>query len=159
LVPLLFQSGLEVRISRYTIRQLESQLRKFLILGFTRTTFLGSTSSVQSGRNIFLRNRSSRNSFLLYSEKRSLLTPWGHIYSVIFFFLTLLSREVREILGEFKKSLISDLKVIPDRLDALESRSGAPVEPSSPNQCQEEEDDTLSMAPGSQRLPGKVDQG
>ena len=32
----------------------------------------------------------------------------------------------------------------------MESRSGAPVEPSSPNQCQEEEDDTLSMAPGSQ---------
>jgi hypothetical protein len=36
-------------------------------------------------------------------------------------------------------------------VDALESRSGAPVEPSSPNQCQEEEDDTLSMAPGSQK--------
>ena len=35
-------------------------------------------------------------------------------------------------------------------MDALESRSGAPVEPSSPDQCQEEEDDTLSMAPGSQ---------
>ena len=32
----------------------------------------------------------------------------------------------------------------------MESRSGAPVEPSSPNQCREEEDDTLYMAPGSQ---------
>jgi hypothetical protein len=63
---------------------------------------------------------------------------------------TSLSREVRETLGEFKKSLISDLKVISDRLDALESQSGAPVEPSSPNQCQEEEDDTVYMAPGSQ---------
>ena len=31
----------------------------------------------------------------------------------------------------------------------MESRSGAPVKSSSPNQCQEE-DDTLSMAPGSQ---------
>jgi hypothetical protein len=46
---------------------------------------------------------------------------------------------------------MSDLKVVADRLYALESRSGAPVEPSSPNQCQEEEDDTLSMAPGSQK--------
>ena len=62
---------------------------------------------------------------------------------------TSLAREVRETLGEFKKSLASDLKVVSDRLDALESRSGAPVEPSSPDQCQEE-DDTLSMAPGSQ---------
>ena len=62
---------------------------------------------------------------------------------------TSLAREVRETLGEFKKSLISDLKVVSDRLYALESRSGAPVEPSSPNQCQED-DDTLSMAPGSQ---------
>ena len=63
---------------------------------------------------------------------------------------TSLAREVRETLGEFKKSLISDLKVVSDRLYALESRSGASVEPFSPNQCQEEEDDTLSMAPGSQ---------
>ena len=62
---------------------------------------------------------------------------------------TSLAREVRETLGEFKKSLISDLKVVSDRLYALESRSGAPVEPSSPNQCQEE-DDTISMAPGNQ---------
>ena len=62
---------------------------------------------------------------------------------------TSLAREVRETLGEFRKSLISYLKVILDRLYTLESRSGAPVEPSSPNQCQEEYD-TLSMAPGSQ---------
>jgi hypothetical protein len=53
-------------------------------------------------------------------------------------------------LGEFKKSLISDLKVVSDRLYALESRSGAPVELSFPNQCREEEDDTLYIAPGSQ---------
>ena len=33
---------------------------------------------------------------------------------------------------------------------ALESRSGAPIEPSSPGQCQEEEDNALSMAPWSQ---------
>jgi hypothetical protein len=65
-------------------------------------------------------------------------------------FQTSLAREVRETLGEFKKSLISDLKVISDRLYTLESRSGTPIEPSSPNQCQEEEDDTVSMAPGSQ---------
>ena len=32
----------------------------------------------------------------------------------------------------------------------MEFRLGSPVEPSSHNQCQEEEDDTLSMAPGSQ---------
>jgi hypothetical protein len=63
---------------------------------------------------------------------------------------TSLAREVRETLEEFKKSLISDLKVISNRLYTLESRSGAPLEPSSPNQCQKEEDDTLSMAPGSQ---------
>ena len=63
---------------------------------------------------------------------------------------TSLSREVRETLGEFKKSLISDLKVVSDRLYALESRSGAPVELSFPNQCREEEDDTLYIAPGSQ---------
>ena len=60
-----------------------------------------------------------------------------------------LAREVREALGEFKKSLASDLKVVSDRLDVLESRSDVPVEPSSPDQCQEEEDDTLSMASGS----------
>jgi hypothetical protein len=48
------------------------------------------------------------------------------------------------------KSLISDLKVVSDRLYALESQSGAPVELSSSNQCREEGDDTLSMAPGSQ---------
>ena len=57
---------------------------------------------------------------------------------------------MRETLGEFKKSLISDLKIVSDRVYALESRSGAPVEPSSSNQCREEEDDTLYMAPGSQ---------
>ena len=51
---------------------------------------------------------------------------------------TSLAREVRETLGEFKKSLIPDLKVVSDRLYALESRSGAPVEPSSSNQCREE---------------------
>ena len=62
---------------------------------------------------------------------------------------TSLTREVRETLGEFKKSLISDLKVVADRLYALESRSGAPVEPSSSNQCPKEEDDTL-YGPGSQ---------
>ena len=61
---------------------------------------------------------------------------------------TSLAREVRETLGEFKKSLASDLKVVSDRLYALESLSGAPIEPSSPDQCQEE-DDTLSMAQGS----------
>jgi hypothetical protein len=60
-----------------------------------------------------------------------------------------LAIEVRETFGEFKKSLISDLKVVSDRLYALESRSGAPVEPSSSNQCREEEDDTLYMAPRS----------
>ena len=60
-----------------------------------------------------------------------------------------LAREVREALGEFKKSLASDLKVVSDRLDVLESWSDVPVEPSSPDQCQEEEDDTLSMASGS----------
>jgi hypothetical protein len=54
-----------------------------------------------------------------------------------------INRSLRETLGEFKKSLISDLKVISDRLYTLESRSGSPVEPSSPNQCQEEEDDTI----------------
>ena len=32
----------------------------------------------------------------------------------------------------------------------MESRSGAPVELSFPNQCREEEDDTLYIAPGSQ---------
>ena len=62
---------------------------------------------------------------------------------------TSLAREVRETLGEFKKSLIPDLKVVSDRLYALESRSGAPVEPSSSNQYREE-DDSLYMAPGSQ---------
>ena len=56
---------------------------------------------------------------------------------------TSLAKEVREILGEFKKSLNSDLKVVSDRWYALESRSCAPVESSSPNQCQEEEDDTI----------------
>jgi hypothetical protein len=65
---------------------------------------------------------------------------------------TSLAREVREALGEFKKSLASDLKVVSDGLDALESRSGVPVEPSSPDQCQEEEDDTLSMVQGVGRL-------
>jgi hypothetical protein len=63
---------------------------------------------------------------------------------------TSLAREVRETLVEFMKSLISDLKVVSDRLYALESQSGAPVELSSSNQCREEGDDTLSMAPGSQ---------
>ena len=63
---------------------------------------------------------------------------------------TSLSKEVRETLGEFKKSLMSDLKVVSDRLYALESRSGAPVEPSPPNQCRDEEDDTLYIAPRSQ---------
>ena len=32
----------------------------------------------------------------------------------------------------------------------MEFRLGSPVEPSSHNQCQEEEDDTVYMAPGSQ---------
>ena len=63
---------------------------------------------------------------------------------------TSLSKEVRETLGEFKKSLMSDLKVVSDRLYALESRSGAPVEPSSPNQCRDEEDETLYISPRSQ---------
>ena len=63
---------------------------------------------------------------------------------------TSLAREVRETLGELKKSLISDLKVVSDRLHALKSRSGAPVEPFSSNQCRQEEDDSLYMAPGSQ---------
>jgi hypothetical protein len=56
---------------------------------------------------------------------------------------TSLAREVRETLGEVKKSLISDLKVVSDRLHALKSRSGAPVEPFSSNQCRQEEDDSL----------------
>jgi hypothetical protein len=55
---------------------------------------------------------------------------------------TSLAREVRETLGEFKKSLISDLKVVCFGVSVR-----CPGKSSSPNQCQEE-DDTLSMAPG-----------